>query len=62
MAPAPQADGGRQSARPLQIVVFLAGVGTLGIEMIASRLLAPYFGTSQPIWAAVIDEYKLTAD
>lgn len=45
---------GRQLDRPLHLVVFLAGVGTLGIEMIASRLLAPYFGTSQPIWAAVI--------
>src|SRR5581483_1158160 len=40
--------------RYLLLVVFFAGIGTLGIEMIASRLLAPYFGTSQPIWAAVI--------
>jgi predicted membrane-bound spermidine synthase len=38
----------------LLLVVFLAGIGTLGIEMLASRLLAPYFGTSQPIWAVVI--------
>jgi predicted membrane-bound spermidine synthase len=38
----------------LLLVVFLAGIGTLGIEMTASRLLAPYFGTSQPIWAVVI--------
>ena len=38
----------------LLLVVFLAGIGTLGIEMVASRLLAPYFGTSQPIWAVVI--------
>jgi MFS family permease len=35
-------------------VVFLAGVGTLGVEMVMPRLLAPFFGTSQPIWAAVI--------
>lgn len=41
-------------ARFLLAVVFICGVGTLGVEMIASRLLAPYFGTSQPIWAAVI--------
>lgn len=44
----------RSSQRFLLLVVFLAGIGTLGIEMVASRLLAPYFGTSQPIWAVVI--------
>src|SRR5688572_32890923 len=43
-----------RSSRFLLLVVFLAGIGTLGIEMTASRLLAPYFGTSQPIWAVVI--------
>lgn len=42
------------SSRFLLLVVFLAGIGTLGVEMVASRLLAPYFGTSQPIWAVVI--------
>ncbi|NTW97524.1 MAG: fused MFS/spermidine synthase [Oscillochloris sp.] len=40
--------------RFLLLVVFLAGIGTLGIEMVMPRLLAPFFGTSQPIWAAVI--------
>jgi predicted membrane-bound spermidine synthase len=44
----------QRSSSFLLLVVFLAGIGTLGIEMIASRLLAPYFGTSQPIWAVVI--------
>ena len=42
------------SDRFLLLVVFLAGIGTLGIEMLMSRLLAPFFGTSQPIWAVVI--------
>ncbi|GAB4427600.1 MAG: fused MFS/spermidine synthase [Chloroflexi bacterium OHK40] len=42
------------SDRLLLPVVFLAGVGTLGIEMVMPRLLAPFFGTSQPIWAVVI--------
>src|SRR5690242_5094755 len=51
VAPRETAQG---SSRFLLLVVFLAGIGTLGIEMIASRLLAPYFGTSQPIWAVVI--------
>ncbi len=40
--------------RFLLLVVFLVGVGTLGIEMVMPRLLAPFFGTSQPIWAVVI--------
>jgi MFS family permease len=40
--------------RFILLVVFLAGVGTLGIEMVMPRLLAPFFGTSQPIWAVVI--------
>ena len=44
----------QRSSAFLLLVVFLAGIGTLGIEMVASRLLAPYFGTSQPIWAVVI--------
>ena len=38
----------------LPVIVTLAGAGTLAIEMVAPRLLAPAFGTSQPIWAAVI--------
>ena len=42
------------SAWPLAATVLLAGAATLGIEMLASRLLAPYFGTSQPIWAVII--------
>src|SRR5213076_1864881 len=51
VAPREMAQG---SSRFLLLVVFLAGIGTLGVEMVASRLLAPYFGTSQPIWAVVI--------
>src|SRR5919112_4146717 len=42
------------SDRFLLLVVFLAGIGTLGVEMLMSRKLAPFFGTSQPIWAVVI--------
>lgn len=43
----------------LPAVVFVAGVAMLGIEMLMPRLLAPYFGTAQPIWAIIISSTLL---
>lgn len=38
----------------LRLVVFVSGGVSIGIELAASRLLAPFFGTSLFIWATLI--------
>lgn len=52
-----RADAGRgaRAATPLlRVLVFAGGFASIGVELTASRLLAPYFGSSTFIWASLI--------
>ena len=45
---------GQVDANLLRLIVFFGGVTSVGTEVAASRLVAPYFGTSTFIWANLI--------
>src|SRR3954451_15147207 len=44
----------RSGVLPLEALVFAVGISSLGAEIAATRLLAPFFGTSTVIWANTI--------
>ncbi len=51
---APTVDQRRVSPTLIRFTVFFAGMSTVGTEISASRLVAPYFGDSTYIWANLI--------
>ncbi len=47
-------DGERRSGLAIGTAVFVSGGVLLGVELVASRVLAPYFGNSIFVWGALI--------
>ena len=38
----------------LQAIIFVTGGATLALELLASRILTPYFGVSLYIWSGIL--------
>jgi len=43
-----------KGTRPIRFIVFISGAVVMGVEIMASRLLAPYYGDSVYVWGSLI--------
>jgi predicted membrane-bound spermidine synthase len=41
----------------LEVIVFVAGAAVMILELVGSRLVAPYFGTSLFVWTSLIGAF-----
>lgn len=52
---APEAERGKKAAAaPIFVLAFFSGMAVMALELAASRLFAPYFGSSVFVWAGLI--------
>ena len=56
MSSHPTPDASPRRGFLLEATVFVVGMGTLGAEIAAARLLAPWFGASTIMWANTITD------
>ena len=40
--------------RKYEVLIFITGAATLALEVLASRIMTPYFGVSLYIWAGIL--------
>jgi spermidine synthase len=49
-----EAEGQTYTPRGLNFLIFFTGAATLSLEVLASRIMTPYFGVSLYIWAGIL--------
>lgn len=49
----------RKARAAIYLIAFISGCALLGLELVASRILAPFFGNSIYVWGALISVFLL---